>query len=46
MMVLFSEGKAFATLNFVGPPDMLPPPDFATELGQKQDTVIKNGLSG
>lgn len=46
MMVLFTEGKAFATLNFVGPPDMLPPPDFATELGQKQDTAIKNGLSG
>ena len=46
MMVLFTEGKAFATLNFVGPPDMLPPPDFATDLGQKQDTAIKNGLSG
>ena len=46
MMVLFAEGKAFATLNFVGPPDMLPPPDFAIELGQKQDTAIKNGLSG
>ena len=46
MMVLFTEGKAFATLTFVGPPDMLPPPDFATELGQKQDTLIKNGLSG
>jgi hypothetical protein len=46
MMVLFTEGKAFATLNFVGPPDMLPPPDFATELGQKQDTAIKNGLAG
>src|SRR6202021_2534563 len=39
MMGLFTEGKAFATLNFVGPPDMLPPADFATELGQKQDTV-------
>jgi hypothetical protein len=46
MMVLFTEGKAFATLNFVGPPDVLPPPDFATDLGQKQDTAIKNGLSG
>ena len=46
MMVLFTEGRAFATLNFVGPPDMFPPPDFATELGQKQDTAIKNGLSG
>ncbi len=46
MMLLFTEGKAFTTLNFVGPPDMLPPPDFVTELGQKQDTLIKNGLSG
>jgi hypothetical protein len=46
MMLLFTEGKAFTTLNFVGPPDMLPPPDFVTELGQKQDTAIKNGLSG
>jgi hypothetical protein len=46
MMLLFTEGKAFTTLNFVGPPDMLPPPDFVTELGQKQDTAIKNGLPG
>jgi hypothetical protein len=45
MMLLFTEGKTFTTLNFVGPPDMLPPPDFVTELGQKQDTAIKNGLS-
>ena len=46
MMLLFTEGKTFITLNFVGPRDMLPPPDFVTELGQKQDTAIKNGLSG
>jgi hypothetical protein len=46
MMLLFTEGKAFTTLNFVGPPDMLPPPDFVTDLGQKQDTAIKNGLPG
>ncbi|WP_428340933.1 hypothetical protein [Mycobacterium sp.] len=45
MMLLFTEGRALTTLNFVGPPDMLPPPDFVTELGQKQDTAIKNGLS-
>jgi hypothetical protein len=45
MMLLFTEGKAFTTLNFVGPPEMLPPADFVTELGQKQDTLIKNGLS-
>jgi len=45
MTLLFTEGKAFTTLNFVGPPDMLPPPDFVTDLGQKQDAAIKNGLS-
>jgi len=45
MMLLFTEGKTFTTLNFAGPTDMLPPPDFVTELGQKQDTAIKNGLS-
>ena len=44
--LLFTEGKTFTTLRFVGPPDMLPPPDFVTELGQKQDTAIKNGLPG
>ena len=44
--LLFTEGKTFTTLSFVGPPGMLPPPDFVTELGQKQDTAIKNGLSG
>ncbi len=46
MTLLFIEGKAFTTLNFVGPPGMLPPPDFVTELGQKQDTAIKNGMAG
>ena len=44
MMMLFTEGKTFTTLNFVGPADIQPPPDFVTELGQKQDTLIKNGL--
>ena len=46
MMVLFTEGKAFTTLNFVGPADMQPPPDFVVDLSKKQDTLIKNGLSG
>ncbi len=45
MTLLFTEGKAFTTLNFVGPTDMLPPPDFVTDIGQKQDAAIKNGLS-
>jgi hypothetical protein len=43
--LLFTEGKTFTTVSFVGPPGMLPPPDFVTELGQKQDTAIKTGLS-
>jgi hypothetical protein len=43
--LLFTEGKSFTTLNFVGPADMLPPADFVTDVGQKQDTAIKNGLS-
>ncbi|MFZ1161861.1 MAG: hypothetical protein WAO18_06360 [Mycobacterium sp.] len=46
MMLLFTEGKAFTTLNFVGPPDVQPPPDFVTDLGQKQDAAIKTGLAG
>ncbi len=46
MMVLFTEGKAFTTLNFVGPPDMQPPPDFVTDLGQKQDTAHQERTVG
>jgi hypothetical protein len=45
-MVLFAEGKAFTTLKFDGPPDTPAPPDFVTDVAQKQDTAIKNGLPG
>jgi len=30
---LFTEGRAFVTLQFDGPPGMLPPPDFLTDVG-------------
>jgi hypothetical protein len=43
-ILLFTEGRAFVTLQFDGPPSMLPPPDFVTDLGQKQDAAIKKGL--
>jgi hypothetical protein len=45
-VLLFTEGKTFVTLEFDGPPDSLVPPDFVTDVGQKQDTAIKNGLVG
>jgi hypothetical protein len=45
-VLLFTEGKAFVTLEFDGPPDALVPPDFATDVGRNQDTAIKNGLVG
>jgi hypothetical protein len=43
-VVLFTEGKAFVTLEFDGKPDDPVPPDFATGIGQKQDAAIKSGL--
>jgi hypothetical protein len=44
--LLFTEGRAFVTLEFIGPVDPLPPPDFVTDVGQKQDAAVKKGLSG
>lgn len=43
-ILLFTEGKAFVTLEFDGPPDSLAPPDFVTDVGQKQDAAVKKGL--
>ncbi len=43
-LLLFTEGKAFVTLEFDGPRDMLAPPDFVTDVGQKQDAAVKKGL--
>ncbi|MGH3264603.1 MAG: hypothetical protein ACRDTV_22155, partial [Mycobacterium sp.] len=45
-ILLFTEGRAFVTLEFDGPPESLPPEDFVTDLGQKQDAAIKKGLGG
>ena len=45
-VVLFTEGRAFTTLEFDGPPNAPVPPDFVTDVGQKQVTAIKNGLPG
>ncbi|MGO9382129.1 MAG: hypothetical protein ACLP4W_08530 [Mycobacterium sp.] len=45
-VLLFTEGRAFAELEFDGPPDALVPPDFVTDVGQKQDAAIKQGLAG
>ncbi len=45
-ILLFTEGKALVTLQFDGPPSMLPPPDFLTDVGQKQDAAVKKGLGG
>jgi hypothetical protein len=45
-VLLFTEGRAFAELEFDGPPDALVPPDFVTDVGQKQDAAIKKGLAG
>ncbi|OBJ06129.1 hypothetical protein [Mycobacterium sp. 1465703.0] len=44
VILLFTEGRAFATLEFGGPTDTLAPPDFVNDVGQKQDAAIKKGL--
>jgi hypothetical protein len=43
-LLLFTEGRAFVTLEFDGPRDMLAPPDFVTDVGQKQADALKKGL--
>ncbi|BBZ44203.1 hypothetical protein [Mycobacterium parmense] len=45
-ILLFTEGKALVTLEFDGPRDSLAPPDFVTDVGQKQDAAVKKGLGG
>jgi hypothetical protein len=44
--LMFTEGRAFVTLEFDGPIDSLAPPDFVTDVGQKQDAAVKKGLGG
>lgn len=46
LILLFTEGKAFVTLEFYGPTDSLPPDDFVNDVAQKQDAAIKKGLGG
>lgn len=43
-VLVFTEGKAMVTLEFDGPSFALAPPEFVTEVGQKQDDAIKKGL--
>jgi hypothetical protein len=45
-VLLFAEGKAFVEVEFDGPPDAPAPPDFVTDVGQKQDAAVKKGLAG
>ena len=45
-VLMFTEGRAFVELEFDGPPDALVPPDFVTDVGQKQDAAAKLGLAG
>jgi hypothetical protein len=45
-VLLFTEGRAFVELEFDGPAPAPAPPDFVTDVGQKQDAAIKKGLTG
>jgi hypothetical protein len=45
-VLLFTQGTAMVTLEFEGPSFVLAPPEFVTEVGQKQDDAIKKGLGG
>ncbi|MDT7762959.1 MAG: hypothetical protein QOC63_2379 [Mycobacterium sp.] len=45
-VLLFTEGKAFTNLEFLSAPNDPMPPQFVTDVGQMQDTAIKNGLPG
>ena len=43
-VLLFTEGKALVTIEFDGPSFALAPQEFVTDVGQKQDEVIKQAL--
>ena len=43
-VLLFTEGEAFTTLEFDSAPNDPVPPQFVIDIGQKQDTAIRNGL--
>jgi hypothetical protein len=43
-ILLFTVGRALVTLEFDGPPGMLPPPEFLSDIGHKQEDAVKKGL--
>ena len=43
-VLLFTQGNAAATVEFDGPPNDPAPTDFVVDLGQKQDSTIRNAL--
>jgi hypothetical protein len=43
-VLVFTEGKAFVTLEFDGPTYALAPSEFVLDVGHKQDDAIKKGL--
>ncbi len=45
-VLLFTEGKAFVSLEFDGPSYALAPPEFIHDVGDKQDAAIKKALGG
>jgi hypothetical protein len=45
-LLLFTEGKAFVEMEFDGPPNVIVPPEFVTDVGHKQDEAVKKGLAG
>ncbi|BBA88217.1 hypothetical protein NJB18091_42990 [Mycobacterium marinum] len=45
-VLLFTQGRALAELEFDGPAEIPAPPEFVTDVGRKQDAAIKKGLTG
>lgn len=45
-ILLFTEGRGFARLEFDSAPGQTTPDDFVTDLGQKQDIALRVGLGG
>jgi hypothetical protein len=45
-MLVFTEGRAFVTMEFDGPSYALAPAEFVADVGRKQDDAIKKGLGG
>jgi hypothetical protein len=43
-IVMFTEGKVFAVLEFESPPNDPAQSDFVLDLGKKQDAAVKSGL--